>query len=309
MQGFSVLNATDYVKDSRQAINDNFAAVISDFSGTVFPTNNLTGGMKCNRTDRKKVYVLQQDLLTWTEFFDYNNNKITVPNATNATNATNDGNGDNISETYLKEAVTNISESNGTVTVTKSDGSSFAFSSFKLDNVYPVGSIYMSTSPTNPHNLFGGTWEAYAQGRVLIGVGQGTDANGVKKTFNAGATGGEYEHTLTVGEMPSHSHNGSVASGGNHTHTGTASSTGSHTHNISTCYGSADSSDPYSAGADNGNRTLTAKTASAGNHTHSVTLQSSGSHSHTISLSNTGDGNAHAVIQPYIGVYVWRRVS
>ena len=123
-----MLNATDYVKDSRQAINDNFAAVISDFSGTVFPTNNLTGGMKCNRTDRKKVYVLQQDLLTWTEFFDYNNNKITVPNAANATNATNDGNGDNISETYLKEAVTNISESNGTVTVTKSDGSSFTFS-------------------------------------------------------------------------------------------------------------------------------------------------------------------------------------
>lgn len=125
MQGFSVLNATDYVKDSRQAINDNFAAVISDFSGTVFPTNNLTGGMKCNRTDRKKVYVLQQDLLTWTEFFDYNNNKITVPNAANATNATNalnDGNGDNISETYLKEAVTNISESNGAISVTKSSG-------------------------------------------------------------------------------------------------------------------------------------------------------------------------------------------
>lgn len=93
------------------------------------------------------------------------------------------------------------------------------------------------------------------------------------------------------------------------THTGTASSTGSHTHNISACYGSSDSSDPYSAGADNGNRTFTAKTASAGNHTHSVTLQSAGSHSHTVSLSNTGGGNAHAVIQPYIGVYIWRRVS
>ena len=304
-----MLNATDYVKDSRQAINDNFAAVISDFSGTVFPTNNLTGGMKCNRTDRKKVYVLQQDLLTWTEFFDYNNNKITVPNATNATNATNDGNGDNISETYLKEAVTNISESNGTVTVTKSDGSSFTFSSFKLDNVYPVGSIYMSTSPTNPHNLFGGTWEAYAQGRVLIGVGQGTDANGVKKTFNAGATGGEYEHTLTVGEIPAHSHSGTAVSGGSHSHAGTASSTGAHTHTIELNNQEDSSRNAAEYSMTNDNKVRYTNTASAGAHTHSVTIQNGGEHTHTLSLNNTGGGAAHSVIQSYITAYIWRRVS
>lgn len=309
-----MLNATDYVKDSRQAINDNFAAVISDFSGTVFPTNNLTGGMKCNRTDRKKVYVLQQDLLTWTEFFDYNNNKITVPNAANATNATNDGNGDNISETYLKEAVTNISESNGTVTVTKSDGSSFTFSSFKLDNVYPVGSIYMSTSPTNPHNLFGGTWEAYAQGRVLIGVGEGTDANGVKKTFNAGATGGEYEHTLTVGEMPSHNHSATSQSSGSHGHTGTSASAGSHSHTVAAY--SITSSGTYRYQTETSNEKTHDKVLdydiqinANGAHTHSVTIKSGGSHSHGITVNNTGNGNAHAVIQPYIGVYIWRRVS
>ena len=300
-----MLNATDYVKDSRQVINDNFAAVISDFSGTVFPTNNLTGGMKCNRTDRKKVYVLQQDLLTWTEFFDYNNNKIIVPNATNATNATNDGNGDNISETYLKEAVTNISESNGTVTVTKSDGSSFTFSSFKLDNVYPVGSIYMSTSPTNPHNLFGGTWEAYAQGRVLIGVGEGTDANGVKKTFSAGATGGEYEHTLTVGELPSHNHE--VSSSGSHAHSGTVASAGSHTHTL-TGKKIADSAKRATVppGTSDGD-TMTFTTNSSGAHTHNVSVAKGGAHTHNI--LSTGDNSAHLLMQPYIGVYVWRRVS
>lgn len=312
MQGFSVLNATDYVKDSRQAINDNFAAVISDFSGTVFPTNNLTGGMKCNRTDRKKVYVLQQDLLTWTEFFDYNNNKITVPNAANATNATNDGNGDNISETYLKEAVTNISESNGTVTVTKSDGSSFTFSSFKLDSVYPVGSIYMSTSSTNPHNLFGGTWEAYAQGRVLIGVGQGTDANGVKKTFNAGATGGEYEHTLTVGEMPAHNHTASTNSTGSHTHTGTAASTGAHTHTV-TLWNRNDTEAHASAqfaGHKNAYQTKWNQIVpSSGAHTHSVTIQSDGAHQHTVTIANTGSNTAHNNLPPYIGVYFWRRTA
>src|SRR5574344_77914 len=55
----------------------------------------------------------------------------------------------------------------------------------RLDNAnniflknYPVGSIYISTSSTNPSSLYGGTWESYGQGRTLIGVGSGIDANG-----------------------------------------------------------------------------------------------------------------------------------
>ena len=32
-------------------------------------------------------------------------------------------------------------------------------SNYILDNVYPVGSIYMSVNSTDPKNLFGGTWE------------------------------------------------------------------------------------------------------------------------------------------------------
>jgi hypothetical protein len=32
-------------------------------------------------------------------------------------------------------------------------------SSFNLDNVYPVGSIYLSVNTRDPHLLFGGTWE------------------------------------------------------------------------------------------------------------------------------------------------------
>ena len=77
-------------------------------------------------------------------------------------------------------------------------------------DAYPVGSIYMSVNSTNPSQLFGGTWEAIAGGRVLIG--QNT-------SYPAGSTGGEATHTLTTNEMPSHSHSGSTDTDGNHSHT------------------------------------------------------------------------------------------
>jgi hypothetical protein len=74
--------------------------------------------------------------------------------------------------------------------------------------IYPVGAIYISTSGTNPATLFGfGTWEVYGQGRAIVGAGSGTDSRGESKSFSAGAIGGEYNHQLTVAEMPSHSHN------------------------------------------------------------------------------------------------------
>lgn len=75
-----------------------------------------------------------------------------------------------------------------------------------LDLFYPLGSIYLSTSDLNPSTFFGGLWEQIAQGKTLIGVGTGTDINEVSKTFSVGDTGGEYEYTLTVDEMPSDQH-------------------------------------------------------------------------------------------------------
>jgi hypothetical protein len=82
------------------------------------------------------------------------------------------------------------------------------FTATILGAIYPIGSIYTNaTVATNPATLLGfGTWEEYAAGRVLIGVGTGTDENAVEEIFTLGLTGGEYEHTLTVAEMPEHVH-------------------------------------------------------------------------------------------------------
>ena len=70
-----------------------------------------------------------------------------------------------------------------------------------LYNVWPVGSIYISVVNTNPSEYFGGTWEVFGTGRCLVGV----DTS--QSEFNSvEKTGGEKTHKLTVNEMPSHNH-------------------------------------------------------------------------------------------------------
>lgn len=65
-----------------------------------------------------------------------------------------------------------------------------------LDAVYPIGSIYISINKVDPDSLFGGMWERI-EDTFLLASGS---------TYTAGSTGGEAEHTLTVNEIPSHSH-------------------------------------------------------------------------------------------------------
>ena len=71
-----------------------------------------------------------------------------------------------------------------------------------LESVYPVGSVYTNINSTNPNTLFGfGTWQTFGAGRVLVGV------DSRYSSFNASQkTGGSKTHTLTIDQMPSHSH-------------------------------------------------------------------------------------------------------
>lgn len=59
---------------------------------------------------------------------------------------------------------------------------------------FPVGYIYMSTNSTSPASTYGGTWSPLTDSRFLRPSG----------SWNA--KGGESSHTLTVNEMPAHSH-------------------------------------------------------------------------------------------------------
>lgn len=68
--------------------------------------------------------------------------------------------------------------------------------SFNPLSMRPIGSIYQSVLPTDPSELFGGTWRMLKD-VFLMAAGD---------TYPAGSTGGEAEHVLTVEEMPAHKH-------------------------------------------------------------------------------------------------------
>jgi hypothetical protein len=76
--------------------------------------------------------------------------------------------------------------------------------------LHPVGSIYTnSTNSTNPATLLGfGTWAAFGAGRVVVGFDSGDS-----DFSSAEGTGGAKSHTLTVAEMPEHSHTAILSNG------------------------------------------------------------------------------------------------
>lgn len=40
----------------------------------------------------------------------------------------------------------------------------------KIENIYPIGSVYISTDDIEPSTLFGGSWELMKQGYIVAGT-------------------------------------------------------------------------------------------------------------------------------------------
>lgn len=148
-----------------------------------------------------------------------------------------------------------------------------------INKIYPIGSIYMSTSEVSPEILFGGTWEQI-EDRFLLASGS---------SYEAGATGGEAEHTLTVDEMPGHEHTPS-------------------TYNVA---GSESGYKRYfttnlATGSTSVARTQIA-TGTSGKY--AMTGTTSGDIAETAYTSSTGGSQSHNNMPPYLVVYVWKRTA
>lgn len=145
-----------------------------------------------------------------------------------------------------------------------------AETNFVLDNVYPIGSIYMNVNSTNPGTLFGGTWEQI-QGKFLLGM---------SSSYPAGSQGGEASHTLTTEEMPSHGHNPANQSG---------------------YYGFITNSKKAFEVGDMG-----VQSGSGRYYPYSTVAFDISRNSLT---GTTGGGNSHNNMPPYLSIYIWKRIA
>jgi microcystin-dependent protein len=163
----------------------------------------------------------------------------------------------------------------------------------KLD-AHPVGSLYWSSSPTDPATLFGGTWTQIKDKFIW--------AKGDFDTVNA--TGGSKNVVLTENNLPAHTHSFSGT-------TGNVSGSGSewtHSHSMTLPIYGGNDFQSYIRDArfcgDNYRRETTTVTG----YTSGQNLQ----HTHSFS-GTTGNGNGTAsaidIMPPHIVKYCWERIS
>ncbi len=117
--------------------------------------------------------------------------------------------------------------SNSNKKTTELENKLTGFKGSVINEVYPVGSIYISTEDDTVEKVeskFGGEWEAYSKGTTLVGSGTYTDSSGNVETYTVnGKQEGSNLVKLTTSNLPSHSHSISHT----HTYSGTTESTGS----------------------------------------------------------------------------------
>jgi hypothetical protein len=134
-----------------------------------------------------------------------------------------------------------------------------------FDTIYPTGSIYMSTASADPSTLFPNTtWAVFGEGKVLVGYDQ-NDSD-----FSAGNTGGSKTHTLTVDEMPEHTHKEHMV---------------------------AERNDMY---VDSSLTTTVSSTREC---------DVDGTSTTGTTTFSTGGSQAHNNLQPYVTVYMWTRTA
>ena len=204
-----------------------------------------------------------------------------------------------------------------------------------LNKIYPVGIVTWFNSNVNPNTALPGlTWTYLNNGvgrTIRIAAANGSDV---------ATTGGSDSVTLSVGNLPSHTHSFSATTSSFDYGTKTSSTTGNHNHNRGTMeitgsfgYFRSDTSSFYTASGAfylgsqagskgytgnnftngipvnfNASRNWSGVTNTTGNHSHTVGI---GSHNHTVSgnTGGTGSGSAFSVTNQFYKLMAWVRTA
>ena len=171
---------------------------------------------------------------------------------------------------------------------------------------YPVGSIYMSVVETNPAELFGGTWEAIAPGRVLIGAGEYNSSI----SYTAGEKHGATSRTLTSSNIPKHTHTVEIKNtAATHNHkNGVFDEAAPGNGPLSTNYGAV------KVYPTKNQAVMAADSSIYGTNTQlymGYTSETSAVHTHEVTVGYYGAKNPTeiSVMQPYLVVYMWKRTA
>jgi len=151
---------------------------------------------------------------------------------------------------------------------------------------------------------------------------------GTTSDSEIGDIGGSNSISLSVSQLPPHSHDGSTDIAGNHTHTATTNLAGNHTHTATTNLagshthtGNTDEEEDHRhrfglstfvtegiVGLTDGDRSyangtnLDAFTGLSGRHSHTLTTDSNGDHVHTVTVDSNGD-HVHTVTVANAGLH------
>jgi hypothetical protein len=148
-----------------------------------------------------------------------------------------------------------------------------------LSAAYPIGSIYTNaTNSTNPGTLLGfGTWVAFGAGRVMVGF------NSSDPLFDSAEETGGSKDSVVV----------------SHTHTATSTVTDpGHRHTVT-----------RRAAGDGGQGAITSGTQDGQFIADDAIEISTTGVTVATTVASTGSSGTNANLQPYITVYLWKRVA
>jgi hypothetical protein len=137
MQNYNPVQTTDTVANGPGVLNANDQTIMSNSSGTAFPTTNLLVGMKCFRTDLKIEYTLTSTSpVTWAQTLNLNNTNIDSGNFGSYAMPLSGG-------TFTG----GITVPNGTSAITLASGYTIGQGDWGLRNTTPYG--YIEFGPAN----------------------------------------------------------------------------------------------------------------------------------------------------------------